>query len=128
MLFALLFFLIAAHALMDFALQTDPMAVCKCRKANNPLQATVPWYYWLTAHAFLHGAAVGVVIRWVWEAEWVVVAAFAFAETFIHWFIDLGKCEKLYSMHIDQALHVICKIAWWGLIAGGIVTRSGFSG
>jgi len=126
MLLALLFFLIAAHALMDFALQTDPMAVCKCRKANNPLQATVPWYYWLTAHAVLHGAAVGIVVRWVCAFDWPLVAAFALAETVIHWFIDLGKCEKLYSMHIDQAMHVVCKIAWWAIIASGMHTSMGF--
>ena len=59
----LLFFLIAGHALMDFALQPDPMAVCKCRRANHPLKAVVPWYYWLTSHALVHGGMVGAVVR-----------------------------------------------------------------
>jgi hypothetical protein len=120
MLLALLFFLLAAHALMDYSLQNDSMAVCKCRKANSPLAASVPWYYWLTAHAVLHGAAVGAVFHW-FGFDWSVVVLVAIAETVIHWFIDFGKCEKLYSLHVDQALHVVCKIAWWALAASDFV-------
>ena len=80
----------------------------------------VPWYYWLTAHALLHGAAVGVILRWM-NFDWTVVAAVATAETVIHWFIDYGKCEKWYSLHVDQALHIVCKIAWWALVASEFV-------
>jgi hypothetical protein len=105
---------------MDFALQTEPMAVCKCRRANQPLQQSVPWYYWLTAHALLHGGAVGAIIH-AFAGNWDLALGFAIAETVIHWFIDFGKCEKLYGIHVDQALHVLCKIAWWGLIAGKVV-------
>jgi hypothetical protein len=119
-LFALLFFLLAAHALMDYSLQNDSMAVCKCRKADSPLAASVPWYYWLSAHALLHGAAVGAVFRWM-DFDWYAVTTFAVAETVIHWFIDLGKCEKLYSLHVDQAFHVVCKIAWWAFVAAEVV-------
>jgi Protein of unknown function (DUF3307) len=126
MLFALLFFLIAAHALMDYSLQNDAMAACKCPQSKNPLQLSVPWYYWLTAHALLHGAAVGLIFRYVAEFNWTTVAAFAFAETVIHWFIDLGKCAKLYSLHIDQGFHIVCKIAWWGLVAGHVVSPPGW--
>ena len=115
MLLALLFFLIVAHALMDYSLQNDSMAVCKCRKSTSPLAASVPWYYWLTSHALLHGAAVGVIFRWE------VVAVLAIAETVIHWFVDYGKCEKWYSLHVDQAIHIICKIAWWSLAAAKVV-------
>ncbi|MBN9122159.1 MAG: DUF3307 domain-containing protein [Planctomycetes bacterium] len=120
MLFALLFFLIAAHALMDYSLQNDSMAVCKCRKSTSPLAASVPWYYWLTSHALLHGAAVGAIFRWM-NFDWSVVVAVATAETVIHWFTDYGKCEKWYSLHADQAIHITCKIAWWALVAGEVV-------
>jgi hypothetical protein len=120
MLFALLFFLITAHALMDYSLQNDSMAVCKCRKANSPLALSVPWYYWLTSHAILHGAAVGVIFRWM-GFDWSVVVVLATAETVIHWFTDFGKCEKWYSLHVDQAIHIICKIAWWALVAAKVV-------
>jgi hypothetical protein len=109
---------------MDYSLQNDPMAVCKCRKSGNPLQNSVPWYYWLTAHALLHGACVGVVFRWV-GFDWHVVVAFGLAETVIHWLIDFGKCEKLYSIHVDQAFHVLCKLAWWGAVVGGMLQSLG---
>lgn len=120
MLLALLFFLIAAHALMDYSLQNDSMAVCKCPHSTSPLAAAVPWYYWLAAHALLHGMAVGAVFRWM-GFDWTAVAALACAETVLHWFTDLGKCKKLYSIHADQAIHVTCKCAWWALAAAGAI-------
>jgi hypothetical protein len=119
MLFALLFFLVAAHALMDYALQSETIATCKCRDCDSPIAKSVPWYYWLTAHAFLHGAAVGAVAR-VFGCDWNAVAILAVAETTVHWVIDYGKCEKWYGIHADQLFHVACKLAWFGLIAGGV--------
>lgn len=124
MLFALLFFLIASHALMDYSLQNDTMAACKCRKTTNPVAAFVPWYYWLTSHALLHGVGVGVIFRWM-GFDWNVVAAMAAAETVIHWCTDYGKCSKWYSLHVDQAIHIICKIAWWSLVAAEVVKPVG---
>jgi hypothetical protein len=121
MLFALLFFLIAGHALMDYSLQNDSMAVCKCRKSTSPIAASVPWYYWLTSHALLHGAAVGVTFHWVGGFDWNTATAFALAETVIHWFVDYGKCEKWYSLLVDQAIHILCKITWWALAAAEVV-------
>lgn len=118
MLVALLFFLLVVHALMDYALQNETMAVCKCRGCDHPVAKSVPWFYWLTAHAALHGAGVGVVVRW-FGYDWGIVVALALAETSIHWAIDYGKCVKWYSIHVDQALHVACKLLWWGLLASG---------
>jgi hypothetical protein len=118
-LLALLFFLLAGHALMDYALQSETIATCKCRRCDSPIAKSVPWYYWLTAHAVLHGAAVGVVVRWFgkgWDAVVVLVAA----ETVVHWLIDYGKCEKWYGIAADQTLHVACKVLWFALIAGGV--------
>ena len=118
----MLLFLLAGHALMDYALQSDAMARCKCRRATDPLQHAVPWYYWLTAHALLNGTAVGWIIRWGYgENSWYPAVWFAAAETLAHWLIDFGKCERLYGIHTDQGLHVLCKVAWWGLLAGGVV-------
>ena len=120
----MLFFLLAGHALMDFSLQTDTIAVCKCRRANHMIQQAVPWYYWLTAHALLHGAAVGLVVAMGYPGNWNLIVGFGLAETLIHWVIDYGKCEKLYNIHIDQGLHILCKLVWWGMLAGGVVTDS----
>jgi hypothetical protein len=119
--FALLFFLLATHALMDFALQTEMIALCKCRGNDHPVGKAVPWYYWLTAHAWLHGAAVGVVVRW-FGFDWNVVFGIAMAETAIHWFIDYGKCAQWYGIHLDQLFHVACKFLWCALLASGLVT------
>ncbi len=121
MLLALLFFLFAGHALMDYALQPDVMAGCKCRKHNGPTAKAVPWYYWLTAHAVLHGAMVGLVVRW-FGFGWDAVVILALAETAVHWLIDFGKCEKWFGINTDQALHIACKVAWFGLIATQVVT------
>lgn len=120
----MLFFLLAGHALMDFALQSDAMAVCKCRRTENPLQKSVPWYFWLTAHAFLHGGTVGVILHWT-SGNWDLAVLFGVAETVVHWLIDFGKCERLYGIHIDQTLHILCKVLWWGLIAGNVVKVGG---
>ena len=115
-----MFFLLAGHALMDYSLQGDTMAACKCRRSTHPAQQAVPWYYWLTAHALTHGAAVGLLIQWGY-GNWFLAVGFAVAETLSHWLIDIGKCEKLYNIHVDQALHVLCKVLWWGLLAGEVV-------
>jgi hypothetical protein len=119
MLLALLFFLLAAHALMDYALQTDSIATCKCPDSENPVSKAVPWYYWLTAHAVLHGAAVGIVLRW-FGFDWNAVAVLAVAETAAHWLTDYGKCRKWYSIAVDQSLHVSCKLVWFALIVAEV--------
>lgn len=118
----LLFFLLAGHALMDFALQNETMAVCKCRGCDHLVAASVPWYYWLTAHALLHGATVGVVVRWL-GFGWNIAMTLALAETVAHWLVDHGKCRKWYGIHVDQGLHVGCKVVWWGLIVRGALTQ-----
>jgi hypothetical protein len=124
MIYALLFFFIAAHALMDYSLQTDTIAGSKCPTSTHPAAKAVPWYYWLTAHAFMHGAAVGAIIRW-FGFDWNVVAAFAAIETVTHWWIDLAKCWKWYNIHTDQILHIVCKLVWWGVLISGAVGVSG---
>jgi hypothetical protein len=108
------FYLLAGHALADFPLQGDAMASCKCRNAKHPAAGSVPWYIWLTAHALVHGGTVAVLARFLGVdpnlALWVGVA-----ETVIHWFIDYGKCLKLYGAVVDQVLHVLCKAVWAGV-------------
>ena len=103
-----LFYLIAGHALADFSLQSDAMAKGKNRhrKTEPPPGATYTpcWPYWLTAHALIHGATVAVITGSV---------HLGIAETIAHWCIDFGKCENWYGIHIDQALHFLCKATWW---------------
>jgi hypothetical protein len=120
----MLFFLLAGHALMDYSLQGDAMAACKCRRSTHPVAQSVPWYYWLTAHALLHGAAVGALVFWGYN-DWNLAVGFAIAETALHWLIDFGKCERLYGIHMDQGLHVLCKVAWWALLSSQVVGGPG---
>ena len=108
----LLFFqLLVGHALVDFPLQTGPMATEKSRHSATKLQKEVPWYYWLSAHAILHGGAVLLITGSL---------GLGLLETAVHWLIDFAKCEGWTNIHIDQALHVGCKIVWCVLIANGI--------
>ncbi len=105
------FYLLAAHALMDFPMQAGPMATEKSRHSRTELQKQVPWYYWLTAHALVHGLAVAFITGSV---------GYGIAETVCHWVIDFAKCDGWTNIHIDQALHVLCKVLWVVMIANGI--------
>lgn len=101
--FMVLFLLLAAHATFDYALQGDTVAVNKNPNANTPLQQHVPWYYWMGSHAFQHGGAVAIITGSAW---------LGLAETLAHFAIDYGKCSKKYTIHGDQLLHLVCKVAW----------------
>jgi hypothetical protein len=103
----MLFYLLCGHMLMDYALQGDAMAREKSYKSETPLQKSVPWYHWLTAHAVLHGLAVAVV------TESVLLGV---VETVVHWFIDLAKCAGITNLLIDQMLHIACKVLWWAIV------------
>jgi hypothetical protein len=106
-----LFWLLVGHAVADYPLQNGPMATEKCRRSTSELQRTVPWYYWLSAHALIHGGAV------FWATGSL---SLGLLETGVHWLIDFGKCEGWFGIHVDQALHVGCKVLWCVLIANGV--------
>lgn len=105
-----LFALLMGHAIADFGLQSDAMA--KGKNRNRPVDMSivppgqkyqVTWFYWLTAHSLIHGAAVG-----------IVTGSFIYAlvETVMHWLIDFGKCESWYGIHEDQVAHFLCKVVY----------------
>ncbi|MDD2325232.1 MAG: DUF3307 domain-containing protein [Alphaproteobacteria bacterium] len=105
----LFFKMLVGHAIADYSLQTGFMDYAKNRH-NDPAKFTpagqsphILWPYVLTAHALIHGAAV-----------WWITGSFGFflAETISHWLIDFGKCDKWFSLHTDQALHILCKLVW----------------
>ena len=97
--------LVIGHAIADFWMQTDAIATGKNRNID-PEKFGVPWWYWLTAHALMHGGVVWAITGNVW---------LGCAEIIAHWLIDFGKCEKWYGIHEDQAAHIWCKIMWVGL-------------
>lgn len=102
----LLFKLLVGHAIADYALQGDTMAKYKRRSNHGGTAIGVPWYWWLGAHAFIHGGLVYVATATLSCACFEVIA---------HTLIDFGKCENRYGRHamlIDQSLHVACKILY----------------
>lgn len=112
---ALFLKLLAGHAVMDFWAQSDALAQMKNR---NRLNTRVPpgqkpqtmWPYALSAHAIHHGVAVAYLTGRV---------DLGVAETIAHALIDFGKCESWYGIHLDQFLHLACKVAWILVLAGG---------
>lgn len=104
----LLWWLVVGHALADFVLQSGEMARGKSRYyVGAPEEPR--WYYWLSAHALIHGGVVGIVTG---------SAGLGVCESIAHWLIDFGKCEKLYGFDGDQLLHLGCKIIWIIAIVG----------
>lgn len=105
------FLLMAAHALCDFTFQAGPMSVEKNRHSRSDLQKSVPWYYWLSAHTFIHGGAIYLITKSL---------SLAILETVLHWFIDFAKCEGWTNIHADQFLHFICRVAYCAMFWAGI--------
>jgi hypothetical protein len=95
----LFFKLLIGHALADYALQDDMMV----HRKNRRDLGYGPWCYWMTAHALINAGAV-----WIVSAS----AVCAVAELVLHWAIDFSKCEKWTNPHLDQLLHVCCKIGY----------------
>lgn len=98
--FALLFVLIAWHAIADFALQNDFVA-----KAKNP-ETPVPGISWpavLLAHSLIH--AFGVFL-------FTDMLTLAVIETASHFLIDYEKCRRRITFIQDQLLHVACKVLY----------------
>lgn len=106
----LFWWLLVGHALADYALQSDAMAQGKNRfrpidpARVPPGQTPKPcWYYWLTAHALIHGGMVGLITGY---------AVLGVLESVLHWGIDYAKCAGWTDMDGDQALHAACKLLW----------------
>lgn len=102
-MFELLFVLVACHALADFPFQSEAIAINKNRNAKTDLQKHVPYYYWLGAHSLTHGLLVA-----FFTGSFILGAL----ETVCHYVIDFMKCEGKFSIHVDQILHVLCKMVW----------------
>lgn len=100
-----LFALLAmGHFLGDFGLQSDRMAIEKCPGRD----ATLPWIWWLVAHAGIHGFLVAVLTG---------VPVLGVAEWALHSLIDMGKCRRWYGLGLDQSLHLGCKLLWTVVLA-----------
>lgn len=101
-----LFKLLIGHAVADFWAQSDSMRHAKGWPNAVEARGVKIWPYALTAHALIHGGAVYVVTGNPWLAA---------AEVVCHWLIDYGRCSHFYETHVDQSLHVACKVVWAAL-------------
>lgn len=109
----LFFKLLIGHAFADFALQNDYVAKFKQRYHPTPpptgqyipplLQYNPHWFWVLGAHALMHGGVV-----------WIITGRveFALTEVVAHAWIDFSKCEGKINYHVDQFLHVVCKVLY----------------
>lgn len=94
-----MFYMLAGHALADFALQTP-----RTSAAKYPGNRTgIPWQLGMAYHSLIHGACVGIA-----TGHWLL----GVAETIAHGSIDLAKGRGWYGNRADQALHIACKIIW----------------
>ena len=99
----LLIALLTAHAFADYAGQGDFMAKAKNRLTPIP---GIPWWQPMAGHAMIHGGLVALITGIWWLAP---------AEAVIHFLTDDAKCRDRIGYNTDQAIHVGCKVAWWGV-------------
>lgn len=94
-----LLLLLAAHWIADYPLQGDFLATAK---AQGPLRV-----YHLFAHAGIHAGAVALITGSI---------ALGLAEFICHSIIDENKTHGRISFAVDQTLHIVCKLVWFGLL------------
>lgn len=99
----ILLLMLFAHVLGDFILTTEAQSRYKDRGVKR--ESDVPgWWYWLTAHAYLHGGLI-----YFATGTWYI-ALYVFI---IHWLIDHAKCEDKINANQDQVLHIVCILFAW---------------
>ena len=113
---SLVFGMGVGHAVIDVVLQDPRISSMAMRKDPNGFQSLLyykgHWPYWLLAHGLLNGWAVTIITD---------RPDLGMAEAVAHIGIDLGKMKGLYSVHVDQAAHWICKGVWAYLtVTGGL--------
>lgn len=98
----LFFALIIGHALADYPLQGNFLALHKNRHYRDASRELPPclWVHCLLAHSLIHAGFVWVLTGRVF---------FAVAELLAHAFLDFIKCEKHTNFNLDQLLHMTCK-------------------
>ena len=111
----LFFQFLVGHALGDYVFHRDIMATSKSRHAaifKTASRGFPGWFYWLFSHALVHGGAVFLISGSLLLGT---------IETVLHTIIDFSKCEHWISIHVDQILHIVCKVVYVYVIYHGWV-------
>jgi len=101
------FALVIGHALADYPLQGEFLAMCKNRRflvrLKDPLRPPELWVYCMTAHCLIHAGTV-----------WIITGSVVLGvvELVLHWVLDQAKCEGKTTFAIDQWGHVACKAGY----------------
>ncbi|MCS4088632.1 DUF3307 domain-containing protein [Rhizobium sp. BK176] len=95
------FLLLAGHFFGDYAFQSAFIACGKNRK--KPLEGT-SWFHPMLAHCYIHGTFV-----YFFTGGCLTLALL---EIVCHFAIDDAKCNGRFGEHVDQALHIGCKLLW----------------
>ena len=108
----LIFWLLCAHFIADYPLQSSEMAKFKNKK-NKPIppkgaKPVSVWFAYLTAHAFIHAAF----------SALIVGPLFGFIIGLCHWIQDCFKCKIQYSPNLDQIIHILIIIIMAVIING----------
>ena len=113
----LFFAFVIGHAFADYPLQGEFLALQKNHRlppGEKPDGAPkLLWFHCLTAHSLIHGGFV-----------WLIsgVPLLGVAEFILHWVIDFMKSEGVTNFHVDQTLHILCKVGYVVLIYGGYIS------
>ena len=102
--FPLFFWMLVGHAVADYPLQGDFLAKAKNRMAPIP---GISWKIALGAHAMIHAGAVVLITR---------SYLLGLVELVLHIVIDDAKCRGITTFTEDQALHVVCKVFYAGIL------------
>lgn len=98
--YPMIFWLIVGHALADYPLQGEFLAIAK-----NPDTeiGSVFWPHALFAHSMIHAGFVAIVTGSI---------LLGIAEAIVHGLTDLAKCGGKLTIHGDQLIHLLCKVIW----------------
>ena len=94
--------LLCAHAVCDYALQSQAMSMRKNPRLKLGGHAG-PWWWSMRAHSLINGAGVSLVTG-IW---WLGVA-----ESVVHFIADTSKCLGRINTEQDQITHLISKVVW----------------
>jgi len=101
------FALAIGHALADFPLQGEFLAMCKNRRhlirLKDPNLPPNMWIACMAAHCLIHAGTV-----------WVITGSVVLGvvELVVHSMLDIAKCEGKTQFSFDQCMHLVCKAVY----------------